>query len=82
MSNFIFERNIARYKELLATETDPKKIAMHSASYGRRKKPSLLSGAPTVQYGTRQNKSAWLITINLAGRAPDQFRRYDNMVEN
>jgi hypothetical protein len=30
MSNFIFERNIARYKELLATETDHKKIAMLS----------------------------------------------------
>ena len=27
---FVFERNIARYKELLATETDPKKIAMLS----------------------------------------------------
>ena len=28
MSNFIFEANIAHYKELLATETDARKIAM------------------------------------------------------
>ncbi len=28
MSNFISEANIAHYKELLATETDAKKIAM------------------------------------------------------
>ena len=28
MSNFIFEANMANYEKLLATETDPKKIAM------------------------------------------------------
>lgn len=28
MSNFIFEANIAKYKKLLVTETDAKKIAM------------------------------------------------------
>jgi hypothetical protein len=28
MSNFVFEANIARYKDLLASETDARKIAM------------------------------------------------------
>ena len=28
MADFIFKANIAHYKELLATETDPQKVAM------------------------------------------------------
>jgi hypothetical protein len=44
MSNFIFEANMANYEKLLATETDPKKIAI-MRNYWQKKKPNCPTGA-------------------------------------
>ena len=49
--------NIANYEKLLATETDPKKIAI-MRNYWQKKKPNFPPGALKMKYRTRQNEIA------------------------
>ncbi len=54
MANFILEANIARYKDLLATEMDARKIAMLISCWPK-KRPSLPTGVLEIQIRGRQN---------------------------
>jgi len=49
--------NIANYEKLLATETDPKKIAI-MRNYWQKKKPNCPTGALKMKNRTRQNEIA------------------------